>query len=130
MPLVPGSPQPTSPSAGAATWLYNETLSVLQLVPMAAAAASSASSAGTIAGIAKSKCLMSNLHGMTSNVAAGDVPADSAFDSIADFSLMGGSCALFRNRSDRTIRFIWRDSYNLNHRNFSVCLTATWVGSV
>jgi len=105
-----------STTAGAATWLYNETLSVLQLVPAAAAAGNA-------------KCLMSNLHGMASNVASGDVPAESAFDSTADFSLSGGSCALFRNRTDRTIRFIWRDSYDLNHRNFSVCLTATWVGS-
>ena len=96
----------SGPADGAAMWFYNETVSVLQLAPAAAA---------------HPQCLMKA--SMDSNMATGGVPATSAFDSIADCRV---GAALFRNGTDGTIRYIWRDAYSLNQRNFSVCLTATW----
>ena len=88
-------------------WEFNSSLDVLQLA-------------------STRDCLTINHNGRYSNLVPGPCPERSWRSNTKDLSPGGGDPNLFRNATDSTIRFVWRDAYNLNRRNFSVCLTSTW----
>ena len=94
-------------SADPPLWKFNSSLDVLQL-------------------ITTHKCLTINQNGRFSNAAVGNCPSRSWRSNTEDLPPGSGDPNLFRNETDKTIRFVWRDAYNLNRRNFSICLTSTW----
>jgi hypothetical protein len=108
----------TPAAATAPHWRFNESLSVLQL----------SSGAGAPAGwkAGSSTCLKTNYHNQYSNLNVGDCPTTNWRSNVKDIAPGGGLTGLLHNASDSTIRFVFRDSYNLNFKNLSICLTATW----
>ena len=97
-------------STSSPTWLWNTSISAIQF---------NESSRSPI------RCLTSNTNGVFSNVAVSGCPATDwqAPGSVHDFD---AAASAILNTTDHTVRFVFRDAYNLNKRNFSVCLTATW----
>jgi hypothetical protein len=91
-------------------WTYIENTSALQLEGPAT----------------RALCLHHMQNGQFANIAAGQCPAASWRSSVADINPLGGLSSLELNQTDQTIRFVFRDSYNLNSMNFTTCLTATW----
>jgi len=102
-----------------ARWHLNESLSVLHLAPGAGAPAGWTST-GT------NNCLRYDQNGQFSALAVGDCATASWSSSTADLPAGAGLSSLLRNETDSTIRFVFRDAYNINAKNFSVCMTATW----
>ena len=68
-------------------------------------------------------CLAS---GQVSNIGLSDCPLASWRSNLQDIPPAGLLAGVLRNTTDQTIRYVWRESYGLNGRNFSTCLTATW----
>jgi hypothetical protein len=100
----------STPNTNPPLWSFNSTLDVLHL---------------SNSTIAENKCLSNMQNGQYSNLAAGNCPSKSWRSDTAD--LPGYNIAsLFHNSTDSTVRFVYRDSYALNKKNFTACLTATW----
>ena len=72
------------------------------------------------------QCLRYLLNAQFSNVAVGNCDPASWSSQVNGPDAMAGISSFLYNTSDSTIRFIYRDSYDLNHKNSSICLTASW----
>lgn len=101
----------TAAPSNASVWRYNKTLSVLELATP---------------GPRMGRCLHYLLNAQFSNVAAGDCAKVSWSATVDGPTAGAGLSSFLYNTSDSTVRFIYRDAYNLNHQNSSICLTATW----
>ena len=95
----------------ASIWRYNKLLSVLELATP---------------GPRQGHCLHYLLNAQFSNLAAGDCASASWRSQVQGPEAGAGLSSFLYNTSDSTVRFIYRDAYNLNHKNNSICLTATW----